>query len=437
MGFSAPAIRADAKVLGKRLIRPLSVIALLAVIGRPQMGPPGSVGTLAVAPPPPTAAPPETVPPSHPRLSVPVLDLANAHESGDGLAVPLPKGGSAILTLDPVLQAEVSSILSSARPPQAAVVVMAMDGTVLAASGERRDGQSASDLPFTVWAPAASVFKLVTALALAEHGIPTDATACYHGGEDGLVPANLIDDPRRDKSCVSLAQALAISCNAVVAKLAIHYLHPEDLVDAAVALGFDTPTDLPVPADVSPARIPNAAAGGLALGRTAAGFGDVGMTPLLAATIAETLANDGLRMPPRLVAEVCDASGTCQPAPPERPSLVASPFAASEVADMMRGTTVYGTASRNFRGRGGAALLPFAVAGKTGSLSRQNPYLHFNWFVGFAPEDHPRVAIAVLVGNETPWRVRAAYVAERVLASWAVEQGYHLPAPSAYTLASR
>jgi len=54
------------------------------------------------------------------------------------------------------------------------------------------------------------------------------------------------------------------------------------------------------------------------------------------------------------------------------------------------------------------------VAGKTGSLSRAKPYTHYNWFVGFAPADKPRVAFGVLVGTDGN-NVKAAAVAREVL----------------------
>jgi penicillin-binding protein 2 len=50
-------------------------------------------------------------------------------------------------------------------------------------------------------------------------------------------------------------------------------------------------------------------------------------------------------------------------------------------------------------GTGGLARIPgIQVAGKTGTA--QNPHgPDHAWFVGFAPFDHPRIAIAVLVEN--------------------------------------
>ena len=81
---------------------------------------------------------------------------------------------------------------------------------------------------------------------------------------------------------------------------------------------------------------------------------------------------------------------------------------------LMRTTVTEGTARRAFR-RGGGALRGVAVAGKTGSLTDPAPYRDYSWFVGYAPVDHPEIAVATLVVNGQSWRVRAPTVAREAL----------------------
>jgi len=98
---------------------------------------------------------------------------------------------------------------------------------------------------------------------------------------------------------------------------------------------------------------------------------------------------------------------------------------AREVGRMMVRTTRTGTARGAFM-RGGRRALPFDVAGKTGTLSRRRPYTHYNWFVGFAPADNPRIAFGVLVGTNGN-HVKAAAVAREVLSAARLDA----PAPTA------
>jgi hypothetical protein len=61
---------------------------------------------------------------------------------------------------------------------------------------------------------------------------------------------------------------------------------------------------------------------------------------------------------------------------------------------MLMETTRSGTARRAFRARGGRPLLgEVRVAGKTGSLSGRDPDGRYEWFIGVAPADDPRIAV--------------------------------------------
>ena len=90
---------------------------------------------------------------------------------------------------------------------------------------------------------------------------------------------------------------------------------------------------------------------------------------------------------------------------------------ASALVEMMRTTVTEGTARKAFR-RVTSALRGVSVAGKTGSLSDRDPYRDYSWFVGFAPADHPEVAVATVIVNERKWRVRAPAVARDALEAY-------------------
>jgi len=83
---------------------------------------------------------------------------------------------------------------------------------------------------------------------------------------------------------------------------------------------------------------------------------------------------------------------------------------------MLVDTTVRGTARSAFRRKNGQPLLgPVKVAGKTGSLSGTNPQGRYEWFIGVAPADRPRVAVAVLLVQGDLWWRSASQIAAEVL----------------------
>lgn len=358
------------------------------------------------------------------------LDGSRLSRQGALHVATLGDGDRAELTLDPELQRRVEQRLQALGAPYAAVVVLSVaDGRVLALAGHStaEPGRSAAALTLQPWAPAASIFKLVTAAALVEGGVGPKTEVCYHGGLQSVQPANLRDDPVRDRTCNSLAFGLAKSQNAIVARLAHDHLDRGALARTAHALGFGVPLALRLPVAPSALELPDDA---LELARAAAGFWHTTLSPLHGAWLAATLARGGLTPPLHLVARFVDRTGKIlePPRPEERQVIPAA--AARAVARMMEGTVEYGTARHGFFDRRtGRALLPgVAVAGKTGSLSRRDPYLAYSWFVGFAPVARPQVALAVLLGNGELWRAKAHQVAEQVLADYfaTVPAGEHV-----------
>ncbi|MFL5350234.1 MAG: penicillin-binding transpeptidase domain-containing protein, partial [Hyalangium sp.] len=100
------------------------------------------------------------------------------------------------------------------------------------------------------------------------------------------------------------------------------------------------------------------------------------------------------------------------------------------LADMMEQTVKNGTARRIFRER--AFRVPGAV-GKTGTLADKSPFHDYSWFVGFAPKDHPRVAVAAIVVNEPLWRIRGTWLGREAM-RLALER---LPAPPPQAVAEK
>lgn len=415
-----------------RRARLLSALALVLSLGMPARADAGSDGDLdrlgfpeathspvqePVAPE--AEVPAEVVPESRPargagdrRLPPPIAAARSLRPEEDLLALARPDDtgrlclggaeGRRVLTVEPALQATLTRLLESYQPPYAALVALEpATGRVLAMAEHSQAVPSLRGLPTKAIFPAASVFKLVTATALLDVGLGPDAVGCAHGGKRHIQP-RLLDDSSRDRVCLSLAEAMGRSANAVFAKLTHRHLTADELLAAAEALHFNRPFDFPVPTDVSLARVPEDALG---LASTGAGFGDVYLSPLHGAMLASVAANGGLWLPPVLFEDQLDQRS----GPPER---VLSEAQASALVRMMEETVDHGTARRYFRG----PALRTAV-GKTGSLADKPPlpFRDYSWFVGFAPRDAPRVAVAAVVVNEARWRVRAPWLAREAI----------------------
>jgi penicillin-binding protein A len=358
---------------------------------------PGAAATLA-----PAAGLPAPVPAEPPHLGETHLDPALGR-----FVAPLG-AGRAILTLDPRLQARLERSLAGYRVPWGATVLLeAGSGRVLALAEHSDAEPERRGLALAALAPAASIFKIVTAAALLERGVRPQDEVCYHGGRRRLAPGLLADDPRRDRRCLSLSTAFGHSANVVFAKLADRGLDAEGLRGVAERFLFNAEIAFPSPVEASAARIPDDPFG---LANTAAGFGQVTLSPLHAALLASVVANGGLLVPPVLVD---DAEGAPVPLPAS-PRRVIDEAVAADLGAMMRTTVTSGTARRAFR-RPAGPLRGVEVAGKTGSLADQKPYRDYSWFVGFAPADRPEVVVATVVVNERLWHARAPTVAKEAL----------------------
>jgi peptidoglycan glycosyltransferase len=327
--------------------------------------------------------------------------VARARPDGTGRLRLKSPSGERLLTIQASLQEALTQVLESYQTPYAAIVVLEpATGRVLAMAEHSQANPSFHGLATKALFPAASVFKLVTATALLDAGLGPDDVGCAHGGKRHI-QARLLEDSRADQTCLSLAEAMGRSANAVFAKLTHQHLTAERLLAAADALHFNRPFDFPVPTDVSLAVVP---LDSLGLATTGAGVGDVYLSPLHGAMLASVAANHGLWRAPVLFEDQVDALG-----PTER---VLSEDQAMALVRMMEETVTHGTARRFFRG----PALRTAV-GKTGSLADKAPlpYRDYTWFVGFAPRDNPRVAVAAVVVNDVRWRIHAPWLAGEAL----------------------
>ncbi len=364
------------------------------------------------------AAPPQMMPPFA------GLDLARISLGETEATAALPNKRVAHLTIDTRLQRAAIGVMKQHKLPEATIVMMDPDTGAILAYVSRIGNDHARDLAVEAMAPSASVFKIVTAAALVEkEGATPQTRECFaRSAEQRVLAIDLVNDPLRDKWCMTLATAMGKSENAVFARMAHDHLDKASLENAAHALGYGAPIAFDVPVQPSKLEVPDDA---LAFARTAAGFWNTTLSPLHAAEISAIVARDGEAIRPHIVARVTGDTGQVEyeASRDAETHRAISPAAAEALTTMMEHTVTEGTSYRAFHDAHRTPFVPVSVAGKTGTLNGEGehggePRL-YSWFTGFAPSHakpgERRVAIAVLVVNKPKWKVKANVVAREML----------------------
>lgn len=364
----------------------------------------------------------QATPDPTPRLDG--LDLLRLDVRPQRVLAPLSEGRTAELTLEPVVQRVARSQMQRYRIPEAGVVMLDVKTAKVLTYANYVAAGAPLDVNARAEAPAASIFKVVTGAALVEKaGLTSETEQCYRGGRSRIVADELTEDPARDRWCATVAIAMGRSLNVVFGRLAQKHLTPEDLGAMGGALGFGASVPFPVANEPPKIQIPTDP---LEFARTSAGFWNTTLSPLAGASLAQTIANGGVALEPRIVAAVRDGKEVVWTDDREprvlRRAIKAT--TASQVRDMMVQTVANGSAFKAFHDERGRPYLPgIDVAGKTGTLSDHQADRHYTWFVGFAPADKPEVAISALVVNTPIWHIKASQLAREVLRAYFARRG--------------
>jgi peptidoglycan glycosyltransferase len=269
--------------------------------------------------------------------------------------------------------------------------------------------------------PPGSTFKVVTATAAIDSGRYTKDSVVDGKSPKVISGAPLNNFGNKDWGSIPLTAALTNSVNTVWAEVATE-LGGETMERYMERFGFydEVRVDLPpeqratsavyVDRDGRRVQLP-VTSDAVDVGRVAIGQGGLLTTPLQMAMVASAVANDGRLMVPTIADRIVDRDGrTVDRIEPKELSQVMKPQTAREVGDMMASVVREGTGTA-------AALSGLAVAGKTGTaeiIPEQN--INQPWFIGFAPRDNPRIAIAVTIERSTgQGGVVAAPIAKQVM----------------------
>jgi peptidoglycan glycosyltransferase len=249
--------------------------------------------------------------------------------------------------------------------------------------------------------PPGSTFKVVTAAAAIDSGKYTPNSIVNGKSPVTISGVPLSNDNNQAFGPIDLTTALTYSVNTVWAQVAVA-LGTGTMTDYMKRFGFyaKPPIDLPRAElnssyPVSPTgRAYKPGSSNEDIGRIAIGQGGLEVTPLQMAMVASAVANGGRLMRPHLATKAVDKDGrTVKTITPTLYRQVMKRSTADAVAQMMKKVVDEGTGTPAQLGAG------ITFAGKTGTASvgvtganQTQP-----WFIGFAPIQNPKVAIAVTV----------------------------------------
>ncbi len=268
------------------------------------------------------------------------------------------------------------------------------------------------------WAPG-STFKLIVAAAALESGqydlttkIPAPAQYQVPGSSRKI--SNWQNAPCSASGEVTLEEALAISCNTAFARLGVE-LGETRILKTAKAFGFSENFSL---AGASRSTFP-ADLSNIELALSALGQFDVQATALQMALVAAGIGNEGVVMQPKLINRTFAPNLTVlSQADSDVFNRAINPTTAAALTQMMVRVVTAGTGTA-------AQIANTSVAGKTGTAQTKPGFTPHAWFIGFAPADAPKVAIAVVLaggepaiggaGSEISGNQLAAPIAQKVL----------------------
>ncbi len=328
---------------------------------------------------------------------------------------PAVPGSTVQLTLDTDLQYTVQRALSDyiaksgAKDDSSVVVLDRATSEVLAlATGQTFDpknlgaatpeqlGNAAVSSPFE----PGSVNKIVTMAAALEYGVSTPQDVLSVPGSIKVADRTIKDAWNHGTERYTLTGVLAKSSN-VGTIMTAQKVGEQRFADMLAKFGLGVKTGVGLPGE-SAGRVPARETwSGSTFGNLPIGQG-LSMTVLQMAGMYQTVANDGLRVPPRIIAATTGPDGVRVVAPAPEGVRVVSPETAAKLRTMLTAVT---QDARGQRGTGYRGAVPgYQVAGKTGTAQQVDPTCgcysnSVNWitFAGMLPAQDPRYVVGIML----------------------------------------
>ncbi|MBK1788627.1 peptidoglycan D,D-transpeptidase FtsI family protein [Prauserella cavernicola] len=350
----------------------------------------------------------------------PGQQIVDTAQGQDGVVIPgterdlqdaIP-GSDLELTIDSDLQYDLQNKLAEyvkAADAQggSAVIMDAKTGEVYALANDKSLDPNAGSLDpdlmnntavTTPFEPG-SVNKIVTAAAAVEHGLVEPDSIRQVPGSIKIADHTVHDAWDHGTQPFTATGIFAKSSNVGTLMLS-EELGPDRYLDMLKKFGLGKRTGIGLPGE-SPGYIPPRSQwSGTTFGNLPIGQG-LSMTVVQMASMYQAIANDGVRVEPRVVSAKVNQDGDRVPEPKPKSTRVVSAKTADTVKDMLRavvqdGDTYHrGTAPQ-------AALEGYQISGKTGTGQQVDPntgaysdHLYNITFAGILPADEPRFVVGI------------------------------------------
>jgi cell division protein FtsI (penicillin-binding protein 3) len=243
-----------------------------------------------------------------------------------------------------------------------------------------------------------SAFKVVTISAALEEKLtnPDEIFDCQMGA---IVYNGMRIRDAKPHGLLPVWGVLAKSSNVGTIKIALR-LGEERYYKYIRAFGFGQQTGIELPGETrgltkTPSRWSKVSIAAISIGQ------EIGISPIQLAALVSTIANDGVRIAPRIVMGTTPPQGSLQTVAfhPAEGQRVISPYTAAEMRSMMQKVVLEGTGRE-------ATLEGYSSAGKTGTGQKVDPatgvYSKTKYvasFAGFAPVNNPQIVVTVILDS--------------------------------------
>jgi cell division protein FtsI (penicillin-binding protein 3) len=346
-------------------------------------------------------------------LTYSVDNLGNVNPASRTVTDPARDGGTVRLTIDQSLQFTVQRYLdaavslSGARSAQAVildahtgqVLTLASSATFNAADPDTISPYRPIDPPVMSAFEPGSVQKAITFSAAIQQKVITTRSV-LHVPDQIYINGTLIHDAWGHPTEPFTATGVIAQSSNVGTLMIAQHLGPRVWYAYEKRFGVGTATGIELPGESSGYVPPLAQWSGSTFANLPFGQGE-SMTVLQLASIYQTIANGGVRVPPRIVQSVTKPDGSVQVTARPAGVPVVSPQTALTVRTMLESVTQPG-------GTGVKAAIPgYRIAGKTGTAQQPDPNnggaysdsMYWDTFAGIAPADNPQFVVAIMVDN--------------------------------------
>ena len=332
----------------------------------------------------------------------------NIIPGSEQVSVEAKSGTSVRLTIDRdvqwVAQNAINQAVASSRAESGTVIVMdPKTGAILAqASAPTFDPNISSTITLNklrnpavqeVYEPG-STGKVITVAAALQEGLVTPQSIFTIPYKMKVADEYFHDHEKHPTQRLTTTGLLAVSSNTGSIQIG-QKLGKDTLYNYLRKFGIGQSTNSKLPGESAGILHPVKEWSGTSLPTIAFGQG-YSLTAMQSTSVFATIANDGVRVSPSILAGVVDESGKYTPAKENESVRVLSSQTASNMRAMMESVvSSNGTAPA-------AAISGYRIAGKTGTANRFNTackcYSGYTAsFIGFAPADQPKYVISVTI----------------------------------------